>query len=379
MTAKQGQSSSESGRESRRESRSTTVARLTGESAAAICVLAIEGPNAGHWIDQHWTPAQGAGELRVDTIRFGLLGLDSSVGESIVVCRTSPESYELHCHGGKAAAATILSQMAKNGIVVKSQQEWCVDHQPDPIVAAAKLALLSAKTSRTARILLDQTRGALSRVFAEIDQAVRVGNHELVRTLAEQLRSWDTVGRHLTSPFEVLLCGPPNVGKSSLMNRILGYQRAIVHEQAGTTRDLLTEESSIEGWPVKLHDSAGIRESRDRVEQVGVQRSVQASHTADLQLILVDPTEGWQVEHQKLFDRKPDQSLVVVTKSDLQLNHDTGLPECQMETVSALTGDGIPGLLRAIAKRLVPIEPPENQAVMFTDDQREWLNTITAS
>jgi hypothetical protein len=80
-----------------------------------------------------------------------------------------------------------------------------------------------------------------------------------------------------------------------------------------------------------------------------------------------------------LFDRKTDQSLVVVTKSDLQLNHNMGLPGCQIETVSALTGDGIPGLLRAIAKRLVPIEPPENQAVMFTDDQREWLNRITAS
>ena len=221
---------------------------------------------------------------------------------------------------------------------------------------------------------MDQKRGALRDAFNQIDRALERADLPEARRLAEELESWNEVGKHLTAPFDVLLCGPPNGGKSSWLNRILGYRRAIVHDQAGTTRDLLVEETSIEGWPVRIQDSAGIRTSGDPTEQLGVQRAIQASSSADLQLILVDPVEGWTGAHQGLLDCKPQKSMLVLTKADLRLPRPNSLPACPSLSVSAQTGEGIEELLNAIARSLVPVEPSENQAVLFTERQRLALD-----
>ena len=360
------------------ESRQTTACRLTGDTPSAICVIELNGVEASHWIERYWKPASGKSDFKINAIRYGEIRIDSSVGESVVVCRTDTHRYEIHCHGGSIAAQVILTRMVGDGILVQTDSQRCHESESDPIVAEAKLALLQARTVKTARILLQQHDGALSKAISAIDQAIAKNELAIALELVEKLRAWDHVGRHLIDPFEVLLCGPPNVGKSSLMNRILGYQRAIVHEQAGTTRDLLVEETSIEGWPVRLKDSAGIRASSDDIVQAGVARAVQASSAADLQLILVDPIEGWTDEHQRIFDRKPLQSLVVVTKSDLQIAKDSSntekayLPEGSL-IVSSVTGDGIQELLIAIAKRLIPCDPPDNQPILFSESQRQAL------
>lgn len=316
--------------------------------------------------------------MRIDSIRYGEVVTDSSAGESIVVCRTSSDRYELHCHGGKIAAQMILESMSKSGIVIESDIDWCLRDQQDPFVADAIIALAQARTIRTTRILLDQQRGALTRAFAQIDSAIDQGNLAAAKGLVADLQQWDHVGRHLLDPFEIIICGPPNVGKSSLMNRLLGYHRAIVHEQAGTTRDLLVEPTSIDGWPVRLTDSAGIRLAADAIERIGVERAIAASADADLQLLLVDPEQGWTDEHKKLFLKRMHQTLIVVTKEDRCIaatypsNEQLCLPRPGIR-VSALSGAGIPELMSAISASLVPIQPPVGQAVLFTESQRKAL------
>ncbi|MFZ4470582.1 MAG: GTPase, partial [Pirellula sp.] len=299
---------------------------------------------------------------------------NAPAGESVVVCRTAEDRYELHCHGGHAASHAILNCLLDEGIQIQSAIESFAQTQTDPIDTEATLELLKAKTLRTARILMDQKRGALRNTLNQIDRALERADLPEARRLAQELKSWNEVGRHLTTPFDVLLCGPPNVGKSSLLNRILGYRRAIVHDQAGTTRDLLVEETSIEGWPVRIQDSAGIRTSGDLTEQLGVQRAIEASSSADLQLILVDPAEGWTQAHQGLLDSKPHNSMLVLTKADLQLPSPNSLPACPSLSVSAQTGEGIDELLRAIARGLVSVEPSEKQAVLFTEPLRLALD-----
>ena len=373
------------------ESKESTACKITGDTPSAIAVIELIGPQAAEWLARHWTPAHRSDTIRIDAIRYGILRLQTQaqelpknklpanklpgnapVGESVVVCRTAEDRYELHCHGGHAASQAILNCLLDEGIQIQSAIESFAQTQSDPIDTEATLELLKAKTLRTVRILMDQKRGALRDAFNQIDRALERADLPEARRLAEELKSWNSVGKHLTAPFDVLLCGPPNVGKSSLLNRILGYRRAIVHDQAGTTRDLLVEETSIEGWPVRIQDSAGIRTSGDPTEQLGVQRAIQASSSADLQLILVDPAEGWTQAHQGLFDSKPHKSMLVLTKADLRLPRPNSLPACL--SVSAQTGEGIDDLLKAIAKGLVPVEPSENQAVLFTERLRLELD-----
>ena len=375
------------------ESKESTACKITGDTPSAIAVIELKGPQAAEWLARHWTPAHRSDTIRIDAIRYGILRLQTQahelpknklpanklpgnapVGESVVVCRTAEDRYELHCHGGHAASQAILNCLLDEGIQIQSAIESFAQTQTDPIDTEATLELLKAKTLRTAMILMDQKRGALRDAFNQIDRALERADLPEARRLAEELKSWNSVGKHLTAPFDVLLCGPPNVGKSSLLNRILGYRRAIVHDQAGTTRDLLVEETSIEGWPVRIQDSAGIRTSGDPTEQLGVQRAIEASSSADLQLILVDPAEGWTGAHQGLLDCKPQKSMMVLTKADLRLPRPNSLPACPSLSVSAQTGEGIDDLLKAIAKGLVPVEPSENQAVLFTERLRLELD-----
>jgi len=356
----------------------TTACRITGETPSAISVIELSGPASSAWIDRHWTPAKSLRGLTMDAIRYGEFHCDQAVGESIIVCRTSENRYELHCHGGKLAAQSILNMMATEGIVIETYENWCERNCDDPLIAQATMGLVKAKTIRTARILLDQQKGASVRALKQIDAAILQGEMQLARRLADEIRVWNDLGLHLIEPFEILLCGPPNVGKSSLLNRLLGYQRAIVHEQAGTTRDMLAEESSIDGWPVRIQDSAGIRTAGDVIEKEGVRRAIHASRTADLLLILVDPAEGWTTEHQHLLDLNPSRSLMVETKSDVTLENKTcSYHQAEANTrpirVSSVSGDGIPELLQAISKRLVPTIPPAGQAVLITTLQQQSL------
>ena len=370
------------------ESKESTACKITGDAPSAIAVIELIGPQAIEWLARYWTPAHRSDMIRIDAIRYGILRLptragelpvnkppeNAPAGESVVVCRTAEDRYELHCHGGHAASHAILNCLLDEGIRIQSAIESFAETQTDPIDTEATLELLKAKTLRTARILMDQKRGALRDALNQIDRALRRADLPEAQRLAQELKSWNEVGRHLTTPFDVLLCGPPNVGKSSLLNRILGYRRAIVHDQAGTTRDLLVEETSIEGWPVRIQDSAGIRTSGDLTEQLGVQRAIEASSSADLQLILVDPAEGWTQAHQGLLDSKPLKSMLVLTKADLQLPSPNSLPDCPSLSVSSQTGEGIDDLLKAIARGLVPVEPSEKQAVLFTEPLRLALD-----
>ena len=370
------------------ELKESTACKITGDAPSAIAVIELIGPQAIEWLARHWTPAHRSDMIRIDAIRYGILRLptragelpvnkppgNAPAGESVVVCRTAEDRYELHCHGGHAASRAILNCLLDEGIRIQSAIESFAQTQTDPIDTEATLELLKAKTLRTARILMDQKRGALRNALNQIDRALERADLPEAQRLAQELKSWNEVGKHLTTPFDVLLCGPPNVGKSSLLNRILGYRRAIVHDQAGTTRDLLVEETSIEGWPVQIQDSAGIRTSGDLTEQLGVQRAIEASSSADLQLILVDPAEGWTQAHQGLLDSKPHKSMLVLTKADLQLPSPNSLPACPSLSVSAQTGEGIDELLKAIASGLVPVEPSEKQAVLFTEPLRLALD-----
>ncbi len=135
------------------------------------------------------------------------------------------------------------------------------------------MALTRATTTRTAGILLDQYHGALAAALDRVRAALQREALPEARTLLEQLARYDAVGRRLTTPWRVVIAGAPNVGKSSLVNALAGYQRSVVAPTPGTTRDVVTSRIAIDGFAIELADTAGLRSDAESLEELGIEQA----------------------------------------------------------------------------------------------------------
>ena len=187
----------------------------------------------------------------------------------------------------------------------------------------------------------------------------------------DRLLHWSRFGLKLTEHWRVVLCGLPNVGKSSLINALLGYTRSIVFDQPGTTRDVLTAEAAFDGWPVEISDTAGLREQGDVIETIGVERARHRLENADLSIVVIDRSSAPEGEVLHLIDAHPD-ALLVAHKCDLDDAWGQSLPS-EAIAVSSLRGDGVETLASHIANRLVPIAPSAGTPLPVTQRQVDLL------
>ncbi|MDY0168302.1 MAG: GTPase [Thermoguttaceae bacterium] len=353
------------------------ITRLTAPGPAAIATVRAEGPGAAGAVAVHVRPRSG-GSLEAHPVDRPLLGLfGEAPGEPVVLHRRGDGAVEIHCHGGMAAVERIEHTLAADGAHIVGWQEWVRSRSADPIAAEARIAMAHARTERTAAILLDQYGGALRRAMAEVERLIAVGKQAAAREQIDSLLARAEVGRHLTRSWRVVLAGRPNVGKSSLLNALLGYERAIVHSTAGTTRDVLSATTAISGWPVELVDTAGspsatIPRSGDAVLERGIALGQEQMATADLLVLVFDRTVSISAEEESwLHDGR--RVLPVDNKADLPRAFGPRPPA--LET-SALRGEGLAELLDAIAHRLVPAPPPPGAAVPFVEEQCTRLRTL---
>lgn len=345
----------------------TKVACLTPPGTAAIAVLALYGPRAWSVLRELFLPhpkARRGLPAEPDTSRFWLGRLGEGVADNVVVSVRAQERgpwVEVHCHGGAQVVHMLLALFQKQGIQQCGWQEFFQLSAADSLQAAAAVALAAAPTLRTASILLDQHAGAFRRALDAILAACNGADLSLVDQLLEELVQLAPIGRHLITPWRVVVAGAPNVGKSSLINALAGYQRSIVSPTPGTTRDLVSTLIAVEGWPVELVDTAGMREQALALEEQGIQRARSAAATADLCLWVLDastPTT-W-----------PPAGLVVqlvVNKVDLPVARDLA-PPAEAIRVSARYGTGLAELGQALARWLVPREPAPGGAVPFSPE-----------
>jgi tRNA modification GTPase len=249
---------------------------------------------------------------------------------------------------------------AAHGLQVGSWQDFEQRTNSDPLRATAAIALADAVTDRTAGILLDQYQGEFGRAVREILASWERGDRVQGDGLLQSLVRYAGVGRHLTSPWQLVVAGAPNVGKSSLINALAGYRRCVVAATPGTTRDLVTTSIAIDGWPIELTDTAGLRESAGILEQQGIGRARQAVHGADLCLWILDASDApvWP-------DVRTETMRFVVNKVDLRAAWDLDQAGDAVR-VSAVRGTGLAGLCDAISHWLVPEPPPGAVAVPFT-------------
>lgn len=343
----------------------TIVACLTPPGAAALATLGVRGPDAWKVCRSLFAPRSGSLPEVAEAMSAGQFWLGrfgEELKDEVVLALRRPQPVpwvELHCHGGREVAAMLLELFDRHGIRLCSWQEWQRHIEESPLCAEAAIALAHAPTVRTASILLDQYHGALEGALLAVRAALEAGDGQEAGRLLGNLTRYTAVGSHLTQPWRVVVAGAPNVGKSSLVNALTGFQRSVVSETPGTTRDVVTTRLALDGWPVELADTAGLREGGTTLEEQGIGLARAAAESADLCLWLLDASAPPVGPPADLTAR----TLLVANKVDLPLAWQP--PEGAIR-VSARTGEGIAGLCAVLARALVHDPPPPGAAVPFT-------------
>ena len=259
------------------------VWRLTGRGRSAVAVLGLSGPAAGELLAKCWRGTLPSG----DRVRYGHwtgTGGDG-LGESVVVSRAVDGTFEICCHGGVAAIDTIIGDLVAAGA-----REVAAPQVSSLLIAEADAVLQRCPTPVTAAIALAQVRGALAKWVVAIRGKGKQSG-EISKQAAEIFDRWRWA-RFLTQPPSVVLAGPPNVGKSSLINRLIGHRRVLTDAIAGTTRDAIDCDTVLGGWPVRLTDTAGLHASEDAIEREGIERAMQKLRDADLILWVGESNES---------------------------------------------------------------------------------------
>jgi|FEC22Drversion2_1045045.scaffolds.fasta_scaffold00380_4 tRNA modification GTPase len=283
---------------------------------------------------------------------------------------------ELHLHGGRAVVAGALEVIGKLGFCRLAEPgeftRRAFEHGKLDLTEAEAIAdLVAAETDQQRRQALQQMDGALHRLYedwrtlglrtlAHLEAAIDFPDEDLPAGVADEVRAGitrlqaeiaahldDRRGERLREGLSIAIIGPPNAGKSSLLNLLARRDMAIVSETAGTTRDVIEAHLDLGGWPVVLADTAGLRASADAIEQEGVRRALARAASADLRVLVLDATGDWRNERQNLtavterWDEARD--IVVVNKSDL-----APVDDAAVVALSALSGEGLPELLKRI-------------------------------
>jgi tRNA modification GTPase len=277
------------------------AALITPPGRGALATVAVRGDGAAAAVacclrSSHEALLRRTARGRLWVRRWGDTG-----GEPVVIYVRGPSDVEVHCHGGSMPAETIVRDLESAGATRATPATLIRSYCAGPIEAEAMTALAQATTLRAAEILLGQLHGSLSRAIGELQSSLAQNDLAAAQCVLSDLLARAAIGLHLVNPWRVAIVGRPNVGKSSLLNAIVGFERAIVHATPGTTRDLVTAQTAIDGWPVELIDSAGIRSGADAIESAGIDRARQAIESSDLQIVVLDRSQPLMPEDHEII------------------------------------------------------------------------------
>ena len=344
----------------------TIAAIATPPGAGGIGIIRVSGPQAHAILQQLFQPKNFPPTFISHRLYFGAIvhpQTHAAIDEVLAVYMRAPQTYtredvvEIHGHGSYLLLQEILAQIVTfPGTRLAEPGEFTkrafLNGRIDLTQAEAVAELLSAKTKEGAHLAVSQLRGGLHgeiwkirdalvsvRAIMEVaidfpDEEVEILDaqalksrlaHEVAEPLATLLSRAEG-GKIIREGVSVVILGRPNVGKSSLLNCLLREERAIVTEIPGTTRDTIEECLDIKGVPVRIVDTAGIRETSEAVEEIGIRRARQKLGEADLVLLVLDGVEGVQDEDRALFAVAADKKVVVVVnKIDQATSLDLGL------------------------------------------------------
>lgn len=376
----------------------TIVAPATPAGRSALAIVRIDGPEAVAIVRQ-----LGAGELAARAAtRVSLSDRGDPLDEAVGLFFQQPHSFtgndlvELYLHGSPLIVQRVIRAAVARGARIAEPGEFSeravLNGKIDLVQAEAIHDLVSSRTALQARLSLDNLSGHLSREaeviresllyvisrleaaldFAEegyefIERGEVTARLEAMSSRLGGMISTYERGHAVASGISAVILGRPNVGKSTLLNRLVGSDRAIVTDIPGTTRDLLRETIELGGIPVTFIDTAGLRSSSDVVESIGIGRAREAAAKAELILYLVEATRGLTPEDAAEVSRLAEP-IVVYTKSDL-----AAAPAGEIG-ICARSGDSIEELIRLVDRRISErYVPPEGASVVVNERQRAAL------
>lgn len=357
-----------------------SIVRLSGEEALPIAEKIFKGRDlqkvASHTINYGHIVDPENGEV-IDEVMVSVLRAPKTY--------TREEMVEINTHGGIVATNHVLQLLLSHGARLAEPGEFTkrafLNGRIDLTQAESVMDLIRAKTDRAMQVAVNQLDGNLSRLIknirqeildalAQVEVNIDYPEYDAVETMTtkmllekatmvkkqiEQLLATASQGKVLREGLATAIVGRPNVGKSSLLNYLLHEDKAIVTDVAGTTRDVIEEYVNVRDVPLKLIDTAGIRETDDKVEKIGVERSKQAITQADLVLLILNNSEALTDEDRTLLAATQDKKrLVILNKTDLPVKLDEAelkqnvAPE-NIIAISALTATGVDQLEQRIA------------------------------
>ena len=368
----------------------TITAIATPLGQGGISIVKVCGKAAIEVVDRCFRTSSGKGanliRVRSHTIHYGqVVRNGEKVDEVLVAVMRAPRTYtredtvEINCHGGMIVTRSVLETLLANGARLAQPGEFTrrafvngridlaqAEAVADVIQARTGLALkvateqLEGKLSRKTEALRENLMGILAHIEAHIDfpdediepdtRTALLSRMERLKIALETILRTAHEGQLLRQGVRAAIVGRPNAGKSSLLNQLLGHERAIVSPIAGTTRDTIEETADIRGIPIRFVDTAGLRESADWVEKEGVRRSLAMAHRAELVLHVIDQTLAPSVEDHELTQAlRGKPRIIVVNKIDQQVQlsspSETNAP---IVRISCTTGEGIEELKSAI-------------------------------
>jgi tRNA modification GTPase len=370
----------------------TIAAIITAPGEAGVSIVRVSGPGALELADHVFQCAPPLPSRRKEyTFVYGkIMEWGEEVDEGLCLIFRAPRSYtaedvvELQCHGGGATARRVLRACLHSGARPAEAGEFTrrafLNGRIDLVQAEAVMDLVRSHSDRSQAAALEQLEGKLSGkinhlydqlllIAAQLEATLDFPEDELPDTVLSEIRkqiqealtnigvlldTWNE-GHVLRDGALVVLSGKPNVGKSTLLNTLLGHERAIVSDIPGTTRDSIEAEFQLEGIPMRLVDTAGLRESVDVIEQQGIHRTRKYLEKADLHMHVVDLSQPADAQTYENFqDLIPGKSLLVCNKSDLpRLFHVEQWPENIPRVETALSRDiGYDALKNALKQLL---------------------------
>ncbi|MBP8910973.1 MAG: 50S ribosome-binding GTPase [Phycisphaerae bacterium] len=363
------------------------AAVMTGPEAGAIATIELVGDSAEAVLRDIFHRSDGnRSKLAVGRVYLGEIVEEGQTIDHITVGCEGPDVFAIHCHGNPLIVDRIMGLLGRRGVHPVRPEQLIIQQTEDSIAAEAELALARVKTIEGANLVANQVKRGLTATIRRWRAGLDSISVEQIATEAKQILADSDKARLILSGCTVALVGPPNTGKSTLLNALAGREKAIVTDLRGTTRDWVTAEIRLPPLVVTLIDTAGLDPSlaaSGDIDHAAQGKSVEAMNRADAVFLVLDAGESANQLPGVVVDSLMNRRVItVLNKADLPQRLDpASLPAFLQRAVriSAKEGTGIDDLIRAVHEVFGLTGFSLNTAVTFTDRQRTLIEQLRAA